>query len=264
MEPLPQPPEIAATEVGSLAAEARAALRLLAGRAWMDDFYLAGSAALALYVGHRTVRGLDFMAPANRLRSPHRRDLLAHLLDADPQLRVETARDGFLHTRTGEGTPLRFFYYPYPLVAPLVPVSLTPVSPVAASEEETEAGAEGESSADGACLEVASPLDLALMKVAAIISRGTRRDFADLVLLSREVPLATVLTWSPEKFGHVRDFPLQALKGLADLEQAPDTPLPELTPPLTWADVERWVEDEVRPLARRHVGLTEGEWFGRR
>ena len=244
MEPLPQPPEIAATEVGSLAAPARTALRLLAGRPWMEDFYLAGSAALALYVGHRTVRGLDFMAPANRLRSPHRRDLLAHLLEADPGLKVETARDGFLHTRTGEGAPLRFFYYPFALVAPL-----EPVSPVSASVEGDVAGG------DAALLEVASPLDLALMKVAAVISRGTRRDYADLVLLTRRVPLSTVLAWSPEKFGHVRDFPLQALKGLADLEQAADTPMPEVTPELSWEDVEGWVEDEVRPLARRHVGL---------
>ena len=93
------------------------------------------------------------------------------------------------------------------------------------------------------------------MKVAAVISRGTRRDYADLVLLTRRVPLSTVLAWSPEKFGHVRDFPLQALKGLADLEQAADTPMPEVTPELSWEDVEGWVEDEVRPLARRHVGL---------
>lgn len=237
--PLPPPPELPASALHSLAEPTRRLLLALAGEAWIDDFYLAGSAALALYVAHRPVRGLDLFAPANRLRSPHRRDLLQHLLALDPDLTVVTARDGYLHTRSaaasGGGVPLRFFYYPYPLVAPTEPL----------------AAVDG----DGGELEVASALDLALMKVAAIISRGTRRDFADLVALSRKVPLSTVLSWSPEKFGHVEDFPLQALKGLADLAQAPETPLPEMTPALTWSDVEAWVEAEVRPLARRHVGL---------
>ncbi|HXU46054.1 MAG TPA: hypothetical protein VN783_11050, partial [Thermoanaerobaculia bacterium] len=40
-----------------------------------EDFYLAGSAALALYVGHRPVRDLDWMSNANRLAPPDRRDL---------------------------------------------------------------------------------------------------------------------------------------------------------------------------------------------
>lgn len=248
--PLPQPPELAADSLGSLTSEARGLLRALAGQPWMDDFYLAGSAALALYVRHRTVRGLDFMALANRLRSPHRRDLLQHLLAADPGLTVVTARDGFLHARSGSGVALRFFYYPYPLVAPL-----EPVYPVAAAAGDEEASGVEAGAMEVGAVEVASPLDLALMKVAAIISRGTRRDFADLVVLTRRLPLATVLAWSPEKFGHVRDFPLQALKGMADLDQAADTPLPELTPPVAWRDVERWVADEVRPLARQHVGL---------
>jgi hypothetical protein len=230
--PLPQPPALAASHLDSLAPEARGLLAALAGRGWMADVYLAGSAALALYAGHREVHGLDLMAATHRLTSPDRRDLLADLLEMDPGLTVETARDGFLYARSGAGAALRLFHYPYPLVAPL----------------EAAAGIEPE-------VAVASPLDLGLMKVAAIISRGTRRDFVDLHLLCRQVPLATLLAWSPRKFGHVRDFPLQALKGLADLEQAAGDPMPRLAEPLAWEEVAAWVRGEVRTLARRHVGL---------
>lgn len=221
-------PALRPTHLDSLADDGRRLLSTLAGRGWTADFYLAGSAALALYVAHRRVHGLDLMSASHRLTSPQRRDLLADLLDADPELRVETARDGFLYARSGAGAALRLFHYPYPLVAPL----------------EEAAG-----------LRVASALDLGLMKVAAIISRGTRRDFADLCLLCRRLPLAAVLAGSAEKFGHVRDFPLQALKGLADLEQAAGDPMPRLAVPLTWDDVRAWVDGEVRTLARRHVGL---------
>lgn len=236
--PLPRPPELAASRLDSLAPEARSLLAALAGREWMADVYLAGSAALALYAGHREVHGLDLMAATHRLTSPDRRDLLADLLEMDPGLTVETARDGFLYARSGAGAALRLFHYPYPLVAPLAAVVGL----------EAAAGIEPE-------VAVASPLDLGLMKVAAIISRGTRRDFVDLHLLCRQVPLATLLAWSPRKFGHVRDFALQALKGLADLEQAAGDPMPRLAEPLAWEEVEAWVRGEVRTLARRHVGL---------
>ena len=64
------------------------------------------------------------------------------------------------------------------------------------------------------------------MKLGAIISRGTRRDFVDLYLLCRELPLADLLARAEDKFGHVRDFPLQALKGLADLSQVEGEPMP--------------------------------------
>lgn len=213
---------------GSLADDGRALLAALAGRSWVDDFYLAGSAALTLYVAHRPVRGLDLMAGTNRLTSPQRRDVMDDLLPLDPELRVETARDGFLSLRSGAGVPLRLYYYPYPLIAPV--------------EEALD-------------VPVASALDLGLMKIGAIISRGTRRDFADLHLLTRHLPLADMLRRSHDKFGHVRDFPLQALKGLADLAQTEGEPMPELSVDLTWDEVEAWVRGDVRELAREWVGL---------
>jgi hypothetical protein len=220
------------SHTGSLASESRALLQALAQRPWSDEVYLAGSAALTLYLCHRPVRSLDLMAPANRLAGPDRRDLLEDLVRMDDGLRVETARDGFLHARSSAGVAIKIFYYPYPLIAP---------------EEEVEG------------VPVASALDLGLMKIAAIISRGTRRDFVDLHLLCRELPLDQLLERSSEKFGHVRDFPLQALKGLADLSLTTGEPMPRLEVAIEWDEIEGWIRVEVERLGRQVVGLEGNE-----
>ena len=215
-----------------LAEESRQLLTELEPVDWVGDFYLAGSAALTLYLHHRPVRDLDLMSPVRRLRSNERRDLLQDLLAIDAELRVETARDGFLYVRAGSGTALRFYYYPYPLVDP--------------------AGLFGQ-------IDVASAVDLGLMKLGAVISRGTRRDFVDLYLLCQELPLATLFDRSLEKFGHVGDFPLQALKGLSDFSQIEQEPTPMLTSSLEWGVVVDWLHGEVKDLGRRYVGLDPDE-----
>lgn len=220
---------MAALTSEALSEEAAERLHRLGRSRAFDDFYLAGSAALALYLGHRTVRSLDWMTAHNRLTSPKRRDLLQALLDADPETQVETARNGYLSVRMGP-VPVRFFYYPYPLIDPL--------------EEAPDGGAE-----------VVSLVDLGLMKLGAVISRGHRRDFVDLFLLSRKIPLEELLDRAEGKFGHVRDFPLQALKGLADLSLVEGEPMPKLREPLEWSTVEAWVRQEVRRLGRGRVGL---------
>ncbi|HVT61187.1 MAG TPA: nucleotidyl transferase AbiEii/AbiGii toxin family protein [Thermoanaerobaculia bacterium] len=265
----------------SLSPRAQVLLGRLAGRRWAQEFYLAGAAALALYLGHRPTGELDLMSAANRLTGPERRDLLQELLalddvagaaagpgaeeeersegedrsDGDDRSEVETARDGYLFVRTG-GVGLRFFYYPYPLVDP---------------------------AAELGGLAVASAVDLGLMKLAAVISRGSRRDFVDLYLLCRELagrftiagssavderhspegssgrsPLGELLQRSAAKFGHVRDFPLQALKGLADLGETLGEPMPRLALPLAWDEVEGWLHREVREAGRALVGLRPG------
>lgn len=212
----------------SLSPRAQELVGRIGSRPWAEDFYLAGSAALALYAGHRPVTDLDLMGNANRLTSPERRDLLQDLLAIAPDTGVETARDGYLFVRANGGVGLRLFYYPYPLVHPFE---------------------------DFAGLAVASAVDLGLMKLGAIISRGTRRDFVDLYLLCRRLPLGTLLDLAEDKFGHVRDFPLQALKGLADLSQTEGEPMPRLAVPLEWSEVETWLKTEVREMGRARVGL---------
>jgi hypothetical protein len=209
---------------GSLTPEASALLATLAAPLHDAELYLAGSAALALYVGHRTVRDLDLMAMANRLTPPERRDLLQALLATGAPLQVETARDGYLALRSGDGVAVRLYYYPYPLAAP----------------PEEHRG------------------DLGLMKLGAIISRGSRRDFVDLYLLCRALPLAELLAAAPDKFGHVGDFALQALKGLADLSEVEGEPMPVLATPVDWHDVEAWVTASVCTLGAAHVGLASG------
>jgi hypothetical protein len=213
----------------ALAASSIEIIRLLSNRDWCGDVYLAGSAALSLYLAQRQVRDLDLMSSSNRLQPPQRRDLLADLLAIDPQTVVETARNGFLYVRTGTATAIRFYYYPYPLIDPL---------------EEYRGMA------------VISAMDMALMKMGAIISRGSKRDFVDLYLLCQHLPLATILDRAKEKFGHVRDFPLQALKGLADTSLAIDEPMPVLDVAVEWEDIERWIREEVRTLGREYVGLS--------
>ena len=52
------------------------------------------------------------------------------------------------------------------------------------------------------------------------------------------------------------DFPLQALKGLADFSAIEGEPMPRLALPLEWSAVEGWVRGQVRELGREHVGLT--------
>lgn len=213
-----------------LTESALAAAGWIARQAWCaeGEAYLAGSAALAVHLGHREVRDLDLMTATNRLTGPERRDLLGELKTADPETRVETARDGYLFARVAGGVGLKVFYYPYPQVEP----------------EEEIAG-----------LALASLVDLGLMKLAAIISRGARRDFVDLHLLCRRLPLDALLARAAEKFGHVGDFTLQALKALADRSELGDEPMPRLAKPVDWQEVERWLDTETARLGGLHLGL---------
>ena len=170
------------------------------------------------------------MSPANRLAPQDRRDLLADLLAFAPALRVETARDGYLSVWLpaasgapgGTETSLRLYSYPYPLVEPLAQQGIA----------------------------VASAVDLGLMKLGAIISRGSKRDFVDLYLLSRKLPLEELLDRAGEKFGHVGDFPLQAMKGLADTGATAGEPMPALEVDLSWDEVERWIGQAVEATGR--------------
>jgi hypothetical protein len=213
----------------ALSPRAQALVGRLAAAPWARDFYLAGAAALALYLGHRPVAELELASAVNRLGAAERRRVLASLLALDVAARVETDRDGCLAMRAGDGVPLGLRHYPY--------------LPVGPGEE-----------MDG--LAVASPADLGLMMLDAMAGGGgSRRDLVELYLLCRELPLADLLDRAGERFGQAAgDFrrqALQALDRLASLVDLPGLGLPRLAVEVGWEEVEAWVEGEVRTIGRR-------------
>jgi len=201
-----------------------ALLQRLAAAGIVRDFYLAGGTGLALLLNHRRSVDLDFFSRVNQLDVAGRRSLVARLRRL-PGWRLLEAREGTIHGRVG-GVRVSFFWYPEPLVKPLI--RRRP-------------------------LQVASLEDIGLMKLAAIIGRGSRKDFVDLYAICQRRLLSRLLALGRRKFRDVRDFPMQAMKALTFFEDAEREPVVMTSVPLSWERVRAFFSREVRLLARRHL-----------
>jgi hypothetical protein len=137
-----------------------------------DDFYIGGGAGLILRFGHRISADFDLFSPTNRLSSPERR-IIHQLLKKAGKTIVESTREGSFRV-TFEGVTLGFFHYDYPLVAPLEKFGK---------------------------IRIASLEDIALMKIAAIIGRGSKKDFTDVYfILKNGINLPELLRLSRKNF----------------------------------------------------------------
>lgn len=188
---------------------------------WLGDFYLAGGTALALTFGHRLSVDLDFFSTTNPLDFSARPPILESLRDLGA--RIEEEKEGTLHARL-KGTHLSFFRYRYPLLRGL---------------------------RRWKHLRIAHPIDIGLMKLGAIVGRGSKKDFVDLYeILNNGVSLSQLLRLAPKKFPGSLDFKVQALRALvyfADADQEPDLLSRQR---LSWPAVKRFLETEVRSLSK--------------
>jgi hypothetical protein len=202
----------------------RALFKRLAALEPVGSFWLAGGTALALQAGHRRSMHFDFFAVSPGLTLPAERPLVRALLSL-PGAVAETIRPGIRYFRVGE-IRMSFIATPYPLVA----------SPVVAGG-----------------LRLAVPLDIGAMKLAAIVSRGTRRDFIDLAcILDRYATLREVFVAAKRKYHDVAGFPMQALKAMvyfADADGTADADPDGLDPRYGWAKVKASLEQEARRIA---------------
>lgn len=186
-----------------------------------QGFYLAGGTGLALRLRHRRSVDLDFFSRTNRLGFEDRRDLQGRLRRLPRWTAVE-AKDGTLHGMIGR-TRVSFFWYEAPLVRPLL--------------------------RQGA-VRIASLEDIGLMKLGAIVGRGSRKDFVDLYVICRRIPLRRLLAFAPRKFRRSRDFAFQALKALTFFRDAEQEPAIVTSPPVAWAQITAYFLREVRVLAQ--------------
>lgn len=188
------------------AAAMQDAFRALSGALLESDFYLAGGTALALLDGHRVSVDLDLFSPS--FEDPEAVHAMLEKVVPDLVLTSISPRTLFL---TVAGTAVSLFGYSYPLVAPL----LRP---------------------DPGLLPIASREDIAAMKLAAIASRGSRKDFVDLWLLTtRHGSLSEYLARYRQKFA-TRDIG-HVVRSLTFFDDADGEPPLKLLIDVSWGDI---------------------------
>jgi len=195
----------------------RANLARVARTSLAEKFYLAGGTAVALHLGHRRSYDLDFFIPERDFPPALPRQELAPLGSL-----VVLHESAGTFVGTLNGGQISFFIYPYPLLEPLLEV-------------------EG--------IRVAALPDLAAMKLEAVSSRGTKRDFVDLYFICQSaIPLQEVFRLFERKYAGVRYSTVHLLKSLQYFEDAESDPMPEMLIPCRWSQVKRFFQGEVRRL----------------
>lgn len=205
----------------------RSTLKAFGQLSFIKDFYLAGGTALALQIGHRLSTDLDWFSPTNFLSVQDRESLIRHLQHLDPAVRVVSEQDGMLFVCFLD-TDVSFIFQQHPLVG----------------DTATFQG-----------VRIASPTDIGLMKLAAINSRGTRRDFVDIYCLRDIAPLAELFALVPQKYANRPDFLSILVRALVYFEDAEQQPMPRMFVNIRWEDVKAYCRDTARDLTRRLSGL---------
>jgi predicted nucleotidyltransferase component of viral defense system len=201
-------------------------LKYLRDHRYIDDFYLAGGTALALQIGHRISTDLDLFSPSRVLLGNERDEIQKSLADTS-RFELISEQDGMLFTRL-YGTDVSFIHQHHPLLKPTIIYQ---------------------------GIQLASQTDIGLMKLAAINSRGTRRDFVDLFCLQETVTLDKLLELVPQKYTDRPNFLSITTRALAYFKDAEQQPMPRMLVPLQWEDVRLYCEDAARRLVRRLSGL---------
>ena len=194
---------------------------------FIQDFYLAGGTALALQIGHRISTDLDWFSVTNHLQVSQR-DHIQEVLKSSGKFETVSEQDGLLVTRLND-TDTSFIYQHHPLLEPTVEYQ---------------------------GIKLACPIDIGLMKLAAITSRGTRRDFVDIYCMREFISLEDLFELAPKKYTDRPQFLAVAVRALAYFEDAEQQPLPRMLIPVVWKDIRIYCEEASRNLARRLSGLS--------
>jgi Nucleotidyl transferase AbiEii toxin, Type IV TA system len=189
-------------------------LRLLQDAALLDPFYLAGGTGLALRLGHRQSNDLDFFAADLDEESFLQR------LQVLPNFALVAKAPRSLHA-TVAGSRVTFLEYRYPVLFRF------------SKFQE---------------INVADPRDIACMKVSAIASRGTKRDFVDLYVCAQQFGLGNLLHFFERKYTETHYNKLHLLKSLTFYGDAEKDPMPHMLIPLDWDAVKRFFLGEVPRL----------------
>jgi predicted nucleotidyltransferase component of viral defense system len=191
----------------TLAKPTRKLFDKLAESPWISDFYLAGGTALAMRLGHRVSVDLDFFS-----EKAFNEAALIDKLVSIGDLRIFQKAPRSV-TGSIDEVKVSFLGYEYPILT-----TGTLWSGVT----------------------IASMEDIACMKLDALSSRGTKRDFIDLYFIAKQIPLIDILRLFEQKFAAIRYNILHIKKSLVYFEDAESEPMPKMLVPVEWRAVKEF------------------------
>lgn len=184
--------------------------------AFIGSYYLAGGTALSLHFGHRFSNDLDFFS-----QTPIAPEVIRSELSALGNLEIFQNDKGTFNGVLN-GVKLSFFIYPYGLLKP---------------------------SSDFNGIKIADIVDIACMKIDAISSRGTKRDFIDLYFIcNRFKPVEVLLKSYSKKYSKAKFNKLHIVKSLVYFEDAEGNPMPEMIEKVDWTKVKEYFIEKIETV----------------
>jgi len=180
-----------------------------------QNFYLAGGTALAIQLGHRESIDLDFFSRENFSNSK-----LKEALSKIGDYFLTGEEKGTLHGVLDD-VKLSFLKYDYEQLYPF---------------------------ADFESVNLADMRDIAAMKIDAISSRGSKKDFIDLYFLLEEFTLTELISFFENKFKNIHYNKLHILKSLTFFDDAENEPMPIMLKGVSWEDVKKKIETESKKI----------------
>lgn len=179
------------------------------------DFYLAGGTALALQLGHRQSNDLDWFSEQDFLNEKIKKSVA--LLG---NFKLLSEEKGTIHGTLNE-IRVSFFYYNYSLLFPLIKF-------------------EG--------INLADERDIAAMKISAISSRGSKKDFIDLYFLLEKYPLTELIDFFEKKYKEIEYNKLHIFKSIIYFNDAENEPMPIMIKKVEWETVKEKIKAEVKKI----------------
>jgi len=196
----------------------KAVLAILEKSEIIQKAYLAGGTALALQLGHRISYDLDFFT-----QEEFDEEMLLPEIKKISDFQLEKIA---WRAILGKFKGVRFgiFYYKYPLLYMAKKFGMINVTDVR---------------------------DIAAMKIAAIASRGTKRDFVDLYFICKETAsLPEAIQLYDKKYKNLATTEMHIMKSLVYFEDAESDETPKMLKEAEWPEMKRYFEKEVKKLAR--------------
>lgn len=182
--------------------------------------YLAGGTALALQLGHRISVDLDFFTSEHFDERP-----VSQELGTIREFSLEQLAPATILGKIGE-TRLSLFFYKYNLL-------------------------EGPQKFEG--VKLAGKKDIATMKINALESRGTKRDFIDLYFLSREFTIEKMIGFYDQKYKCLEEHLYSIVKSLNYFADAEEDPMPKMLSAVSWKEVKGFFENAALEITKSRL-----------